>query len=137
MTQTASELKPAYPPMTHENLLVVLGFLEDIKERPVGFHGICFNLNRKLDEFEADREGIHGLWVLMMWVADELPQTWEHYSGSYVHPVPGVRGMSPREAYSHHVQTRTLWEGEYGKLRKDLLDYQIAWVKSQISRMEV
>lgn len=54
-----------------------------------------------------------------------LFKSWEHYSGSFMYPVPdGDKDYSypPYEAY--HLLPR--WEGSYGKLRCDLLDHMIS-----------
>lgn len=40
-----------------------------------------------------------------------------------MYPVPGVAGMTPDGAF---IYTHDVWEGEYGDLRRELLDHCIA-----------
>jgi len=40
-------------------------------------------------------------------------------------PVPDPAGRDPYTAYFHHQSARTLWKGEYGALRFELLDFVI------------
>lgn len=77
---------------------------------PTGRHaGIGGNLGR-LDERDEEQ-------------LDVLFQSWPKFSGSVAYPVPGVAGMTPDVAFIH---IRDVWEGEYGDLRRELLDHCIA-----------
>lgn len=50
--------------------------------------------------------------------------SWEKYSGNPKYPVPSVtEGKDSREDYRHHLTTNTLWEGESGNLRRQLLKH--------------
>lgn len=71
--------------------------------------GICGNLGR-LDERDEEQ-------------LDVLFQSWPKFSGSVAYPVPGVDRMTPLEAF---VYIRAVWVGEYGDLRRELLDHCIA-----------
>ncbi len=49
---------------------------------------------------------------------------WEHYTGRSNFPVPYPSGkMDPGNAYTHHNLNGTLFEGEYGEMRKDLAKF--------------
>lgn len=55
-----------------------------------------------------------------------LFEGWEHHSGDDSYPVPCPRGMrDPRTIFRRKYAINALWEGEYGKLRKDLLKHCI------------
>jgi hypothetical protein len=51
-----------------------------------------------------------------------LFRSWPKFSGSLTYPVPGVGDMSPHEAF---VRIPNVWNGEYGALRRELLDHCI------------
>lgn len=59
---------------------------------------------------------------------DVLFRSWPKFSGSVVYPVPGVAGMTPGGAFAH---IRDVWVGEYGDLRRELLDHCIAELEAQ------
>lgn len=57
-----------------------------------------------------------------------LFRSWPKFSGSVVYPVPGVDRMTPSEAF---VYIHDVWVGEYGDLRRELLDHCIAELEAQ------
>jgi hypothetical protein len=98
--------------MTEMTLLAQLIALRDIaiKNSWVGTtdenDGICLNIAK------YGHDDIHQYFT-----------TWEHYSGEIEFPVPStIEGVSPEAIY---MQSNSVWEGEYGELRKDLLDHII------------
>jgi hypothetical protein len=52
---------------------------------------------------------------------NSLAMEWPKYSGCFWFPVPGPEGYLASEAY----QNLPKWEGPYGDLRKELLDFLI------------
>lgn len=78
--------------------------------------GICSNAG----------EGIDDLYTLRMYF-----ETWKHYSGNTIFPVPDPEGnVSPVSIYS---STRNMWVGKYGELRKDLVRHILAETKPRIT----
>lgn len=81
--------------------------------------GICYNLTM--------------LVPLLGWEVRELVvelfKGWPKHSGNPKYPVPStyVEGAPPAigAAMSMYYDTTDLWVGEYGELRKELLDYTI------------
>lgn len=71
--------------------------------------GICGNIGTRS---ERDAEQLAALF-----------RSWPNFSGCPVYPVPGVAGMPPDEAF---IRIHDVWEGEYGDLRRELLDHCIA-----------
>lgn len=76
--------------------------------------------------------------------------TWRYFSGSVVYPVPPtksalrrwwsrVRGTSLESAHARfsNATVREMWTGEYGELRRDLLDHIIRCVKRELLQMEM
>ena len=53
---------------------------------------------------------------------------WPKFSGCAVYPVPGS-GV----AYSRAVSSRRLWSGEYGRLRKELLNFMIEQLEKELA----
>lgn len=77
---------------------------------PTGRHtGICGNIDT-----------VSGGYIKQLHV---LFKSWPKFSGDVVYPVPGVDRMTPGEAF---VYIHDVWEGEYGDLRRELLDHCIA-----------
>lgn len=52
-----------------------------------------------------------------------LFRSWPKFSGNVVYPVPGVDRMTPSAAWA---RIHDVWVGEYGALRRELLDHCIA-----------
>ena len=60
---------------------------------------------------------------------------WKHFNGSTTYPVPDPNNLEPDNAYGTnfsifndtHQNDRAFWVGEYGELRKDLLNHCIEW----------
>lgn len=61
-----------------------------------------------------------------------LFRKWPLFSGSVTCPVPS--GGSPYDAFFRAADAGTMWEGEYGALRLDLLDSLIAEYRQMIER---
>lgn len=85
--------------------------LQHIKDHPDPNNGICFSVREHATVEAFD------LWLD---VRRGLFESWPLYSGDPIYPVPGY--PSAGEAYNH---CRHYWEGEYGDMRRDLLDFLI------------
>ena len=57
-----------------------------------------------------------------------LFRLWPKYSGDIVYPVPGGH-----EAFWSAVRYETTWSGEYGKLRKELLNFMIEQLEKELA----
>ena len=71
--------------------------------------GICGNLPYPVHSDHIER-------------LDALFKSWPKFSGDSAFPVPGVDGMTPLCAFAY---IPNCWEGEYGALRRELLDHCI------------
>lgn len=76
-------------------------------------YGICFNSQELL--IKAGYYSYEG-------VLSDLYRRWIKFSGDISYPVPDPRGGDARYVYKF---TPNLWEGEYGALRYELLDFLI------------
>lgn len=76
--------------------------------------GICWYINDINCSVEYTLE--------MRIIRNRLFAEWPKFSGAISHPVPGVRNLDPWESFSRLPR----WSGEYGELRKDLLDFMIS-----------
>lgn len=72
--------------------------------------GICGNIRSLGHEVDEDR--LHGLF-----------KSWPQFSGNPTYPVPGPGGLGAAWAYKHIID---VWKGEYGDMRRELLDHCIA-----------
>ena len=70
-------------------------------------------------------KGSIGILFSRIWV------NWPKFSGSIRYPVPSPNGRPPSEEY-YWAQGGTMWEGEYGKLRLELLDFLIEELEKQL-----
>ena len=57
-----------------------------------------------------------------------LFRLWSKYSGDIVYPVPGGH-----EAFWSAVKYKATWSGEYGKLRKELLNFMIKQLEKELA----
>lgn len=80
------------------------------------FKYVCNGLRYDCEFFEVIEEILEGIF-----------QQWPKYSGCWNYPVPSVVSYwSPRDMFG---ETFDMWEGEYGKLRMELLDFSIDSLK--------
>lgn len=60
---------------------------------------------------------------------------WKHYSGSTYYPVPDPKNMDKKwraeDKYLHTCKKGDMWTGEYGRLRRDLLDFCIETLEKE------
>ena len=98
----------------HEALKVVK---EQVETGTVeSYHAICAALDRlELDTF-----------VSVVGQLKPLFKRWSKYSGFEIYPVPSPDSTRTACAMFYYAQGKdALWEGEYGALRKELLDFLI------------
>ena len=97
--------------------------LEEIKnEGPVdSCSGICNNIKSIIDNCNVHRQ--------FEYYAPYFWEEWKHYSGNKIFPVPDPEGVQSAEYMFEY--TRKHWEGKYGKLRWDLLEYLLEQFKGR------
>ena len=119
----------------HEMLLQGLKQLKT--EVPQPRMGICDNIYNVMDELFGENkswviENPDGVEVdIFMWI-QQVAQKWPKWSGDIHYPVPCPANMglaelkagvhTPMDAYHHF---HNVWEGAYGALRLELLDFLI------------
>ena len=92
----------------HEALLQIKQSVEHVES------GICQNLLNIMGS---------GCFVQQSDWFDHIIKMWPKYSGNSMFPVPsGDESIPPDCAY---VYCQNVWEGKYGELRKELLDFLI------------
>lgn len=81
----------------------------------------------------------HGAWVhdseivygfLAFDVMSHAMTKWPKYSGELGYPVPGVDGLGAEYVYDA-VEGCNMYEGEYGQLRRELLDFLIEYLSDE------
>jgi hypothetical protein len=115
-------------------LQALLSTLTDLKTRPLSYTGICGGVkSRYFDYVPKDVVITLERRDLMLEYNTqkmrELYSTWPPYSGCYVYPVPATSCDLPSEQYN---ATHNMWEGQYGDLRKDLLEHLIRGVQAEL-----
>lgn len=62
---------------------------------------------------------------------------WAHYSGSGSFPVPVTKKEfdCPADQFFADLETRQLWDGEAGKLRRSLLKHMLAFYRRELARL--
>lgn len=109
----------------HENdyLKVLLDACLNVKAHPNVKFGICVNLilsfedSILLEQVLCDLENIR----------DIIFKEWPNYSGDIRYPVPSLFPLISSENLYYH--TDNMWIGEYGDLRKELLQFMIDSLK--------
>lgn len=105
--------------MNKQEVLKALISMKD--EVPDTCLGICWNI-RCLVGYRIDN------WI------DQKVVKWGKFSGDIAWPVPCPKNGSPKEAFLH---IRNLWEGKYGQLRYELLDFLIEELTKEIELEEL
>lgn len=100
----------------HEALVAIKNNPDRRNER--GYNGICGNLK------------LLGVDVYDSKEFEELVLSWPKFSGDVEYPVPPANPDETADTEFWHAFNRTtMWEGEYGALRMELLDYLIEVTK--------
>ena len=116
--------------MKEYNRDYLLALLLDIKhgENIISYEGIC-------DQRSKDGVPLKYVWEevfkksINTWFRREL-QDWEHFSGSSAFPVRGVENTNYVLSFQKAYLENTMWEGEYGRRRIELLDMIINYVEN-------
>lgn len=123
--------------MSNMHQMLLQGLKQLKTEVPAPHMGICDNVYHVMD----DLFGQSDCWVIpaedgveidvFMWI-QETAQKWPKWSGDINYPVPVPTNMglaelkagvhTPMDAYHHF---HNVWEGAYGQLRMELLDFLI------------
>lgn len=99
--------------------------LKQIKEFPIVERSICVNLDKLNDG------------RVLFGEMSKLFIGWPKHSGMIYHPVPNPRSKSKSSAKNIYEQTVNYWDGKYGDLRMELLDYMIQRVETKINEARI
>lgn len=62
-----------------------------------------------------------------------IMSTWHKFSGDYYYPIPIQRkDLTPEQGYHRYAESHSLWKGEQGKFRLELVDFVI----EELEKME-
>ena len=106
----------------------LLQALKDTLENPEPNLAICSNVRYRLFRFPQYKWGIaaeveNSLGLLF--------ERWPKFSGDSRYPVPSPKGWPPEDEFSRAaVSSDNFWEGEYGALRKELLQFCIGQLEN-------
>jgi len=90
-----------------------------------GGKGICYSVETYLHSLGGDypiRVHTYDCFDCFM---DYLSKQWVYYSGSIAFPVPSDNEFDGVDRFFVAVETKSLWQGEYGNKRKQLLQFLI------------
>ena len=87
-------------------------------------YGICTNLSNKVDS-QVEELGRYNSWKILK----KAFYTWPKFSGDMNFPIKDPHEIE--EAYMVYDQLPK-WIGEYGELRRELLDHVIDFLKKEI-----
>lgn len=119
------------PELFHSFMYHVLSYIKTIELRQR--ENICGHISDyisvKLFKVKVCPVAVDIISDLYLELFRDVSKLWDYYSGSYNYPVPSSRDMpdnvSPRGYFWSRHNENTLWEGEYGELRKELLEFCI------------
>jgi hypothetical protein len=118
-----------------KNLLqALLTTLTELRTKPLLLTGICGgvssmyfdNVPEDVAIYPESRALLREYNIRKM---KELFLTWPPYSGDPMYPVPATDCGDAGEQYG---ETDFMWEGQYGDLRKDLLEHLIRGVQAEL-----
>ena len=92
-----------------------------------GICNACMSEIYKLDEFSFHKDYSH--YRLEM---RRLFPSWSHYSGDPEHPISSNPTLTPGQEYISSSYGDRYWFGEYGRLRKDLLNHMIKTLEEEL-----
>lgn len=75
-------------------------------------------------------EGFWGYSEIFKPILRKLGSEWEHFSGDVTYPVPDPDGVFNSQDIFEDIDVN-MWEGEYGALRKDLLNFMISELEKE------
>lgn len=108
----------------------LLQALKDTLKDPALYSAICSNVRGQLARFPQYK------WGLAVEVDNSLGllfERWPKYSGNPRYPVPSVTaGFSAENQFNTTcLGSDSFWEGEYGALRKELLQFCIGQLENE------
>lgn len=66
-----------------------------------------------------------------------LFESWKHYSGIDSYPIPTPDDKIPHDFYFSHLRAKTLYTGDYGKMRFKLAKYLLKKMKKDLEYLKV
>lgn len=120
---------------------VFLIVLKKVKEKQISNEGLCANIRENCKKVFASHYSNHiheyrVLRILSEFYMDKAVQGWEFYSGYWTWPINHPIHSSPEKAYSDSRLFSTMYEGEYGRRRLELLDRMINLVQEDLKKIE-
>lgn len=112
--------------------LMLLQILKAVAVSPNKNTGICDNVRFKTFEIYHNYTLDEELGAEL----DRLMALWPKFSGSVVFPVVHPTEPSPVKAYDLAKVCGELWSGEYGELRKELLQFCIDTLTKELENEE-
>ena len=107
---------------------LLIAALENI-DTSKGSDGIC----RQVRAYITPKGPQGGYNAVAMGIMGTLMELWPEASNDKLYPVPNPRRplkSSPYRTFSYHCDRGTLWAGEYGEKRKEL----VAWMLEQLRK---
>lgn len=109
--------------------LDLLQALKDTLENPEPHSAICSNVWGRLFKFPQYQGGIAAEVENSL---NPLFERWPKFSGDSRYPVPSPKGCPPKDEFSRvAVSSDNFWEGEYGALRWELLEFCIDQLENE------
>lgn len=100
-------------------------------------NALCGSVDRYLSDLLYKRAARKEDEISML--MSSLFRKWPHFSGDRSFPVPTALGWRywisnnlPHTTYCNAAINETFWQGHYGSLRKDLLNYMIEQLEAQL-----
>lgn len=93
--------------------------------------GICTNiyydLKKNQNQIMPDRT--RSFMNMIYGILQKTFITWPHYSGELGYPIPSITKSTPKQCYMEMRKINGMYVGEYGRLRRDLVDWVISELK--------
>lgn len=119
--------------------VVLHNALIDLKNRVKNNEKIDFGICLNVEHYVYKAQNIEfpaGVYRYVHQVMCDLFRMWPKYSGVVDYPVPDPerdRDIDPEDMF---WETKDYWVGEYGVLRKELLDFMINEIENTISNFK-
>lgn len=113
----------------------LLQALKEVRENPDPLAAICTNIHEKLNKLPQYQRDISRE---LDDILRSLFTEWPKYSGYPRHPVPSVTPdlTAPEQFNRVALSWASFWEGEYGELRKELLQFCIDTLTKELKNEE-
>ena len=115
-------------------MLQTLNILRRIRDEPAlrtSNKGIC-PIVQELMEKEGMQPSSFGSVQRML---KDTFKEWDKFSGDELYPVPSPRhkNSTPYNTYRKYYESNDMWQGPYGELRKELLEFTIEFIEKRIA----